>query len=54
MRLSAQLLELVLHRGALATDVFEAALVVAELLIEGLGALREKREGGRGKSGRRE
>ena len=43
MGLGAEPLEFLLHLRALAPDAFEALLVVAQLLIEGLGSLTDKR-----------
>ena len=43
MGLRPQALELLLHVGALAADAFQTLLVISELLVEGLGALRSKR-----------
>jgi hypothetical protein len=43
MHLGPQALELLLDLGALAANAFETLLVVAELLVEGLRTLREKR-----------
>ena len=54
MRLGTQLLELLLDLRALAADVFEATLIVLELLLERLGTLGEKRETGNGKREYRE
>ena len=44
MRLGTQLLELLLDLRALAADVFEATLIVLELLLERLGTLGSKLE----------
>ena len=49
VHLRAQALELLLDVRPLAADAFETLLVVSELLIEGLGALGGKRDGGCGK-----
>src|SRR2546425_11091441 len=43
VRLRAQPLELLLHLRALTPDVFQPSLVVAQLLVEGWGALRDQR-----------
>src|SRR5207302_2284276 len=43
MGLSAQPLELLLDLGALAADALQPLLVIAQLLVERLGALGEKR-----------